>query len=88
LIKIRGKPIDYFGHSQYYLLLAASYGHLERKAEGKAAIQKFEDLRRERGIDYSYGTSELSYWSFKDEATRERIREGLRKAGMMKSIEY
>ena len=72
----------------YYLLLAASYGHLERGIEGKVAIQEFDDLRKEKGIDYSYGTSELTFWNFRDEATRERIREGLRKAGMMWSIGY
>jgi tetratricopeptide (TPR) repeat protein len=84
LAEINTNPDDEW----YYLLLAASYGHLERESEGKAAIQKFDDLRKDKGIDYSYGTSELSYWNFKDEATRERIREGLRKAGMMESIEY
>jgi len=71
-----------------YLLLGASYGHLGRKAEGGAAIQKFDELRKEKGINQPYRAIKLDYWIFKDEATRERIREGLLKAGMAPSYEY
>ncbi len=71
-----------------YLLLGASYGHLGRKAEGGAAIQKFDELRKEKGINQPYRAIKLDYWIFKDEGTRERIREGLLKAGMAPSYEY
>jgi len=71
-----------------YLLLGASYGHLGHKAEGGAAIQKFDELRKEKGINQPYRAINLDYWIFKDEATRERIREGLQKAGMALSYEY
>ena len=65
-----------------YMLLAASYGHLGREAEGEAAIQKFEELRRKLGHSRPYGTRELDSWRFKDSAARERIQAGLQKAGM------
>jgi adenylate cyclase len=65
-----------------YFLLAASYGHLGREAEGKEAIRKFEELRAKMGITLSYRVSGLSWWSYKDDATLDRIRKGLLKECM------
>jgi len=65
-----------------YLLLGASYGHLGLDVEGKRAIQKFNELREKLGHHKDYSLGEVDYWAFKDLATRERIREGLRKSGM------
>ena len=73
---------DYPEHEWDYMFLAASYGHLGREAEGEAAIQKFEELRRKLGHSQPYGTRKLDSWRFKDSAARERIQAGLQKAGM------
>jgi len=73
---------EYPDREWYYILLAASYGHLDNEAEGKAAIQKFNELREKLGYFGSYRANELYWWTFKDNATRDRIREGLLKAGM------
>ncbi|MEC4673156.1 MAG: adenylate/guanylate cyclase domain-containing protein, partial [Nitrospirota bacterium] len=73
---------DYPNHEWDYMFLAASYGHLGLKAEGKAAIQKFEELRSKLGHAEPYRTRKLYTWRFKDEKARDRVREGLQKAGM------
>jgi TolB-like protein len=73
---------DYPDHEWDYIFLAASYGHLGLEAEGKAAIQKFNKLRGKLGHSVSYRASELYWWRFKDQKARDRIREGLQKAGM------
>jgi tetratricopeptide (TPR) repeat protein len=67
----------------HYFLLAASYGHLGRETEGKEAIRVFNDKRLHRGRGHgAYTTRKLDLWDFKDISTRERLREGLHKAGM------
>lgn len=65
-----------------YLYLAASYGHLGREAEGKAAIKMFNQLRAAKGDPKPYQASRVSWWSLKDEVSQARIRDGLLKAGM------
>lgn len=52
------------------------------KAEGKVAILKFDELRARKGHRSSYTISNVDDWKFKDNASREGIREGLLKAGM------
>ena len=45
-------------------MLGASYEHLGREAEGKAAILKFDELRAKKG---HYGTcriNDINYWNF------------------------
>ena len=65
-----------------YFLLGATYGHLGEEAKGKAAIEKFEELRKKLGHIKRYRVFKLTYWSYKDEAIRDRIQTGLLKAGM------
>ncbi|MCZ6856006.1 MAG: ankyrin repeat domain-containing protein, partial [Gammaproteobacteria bacterium] len=64
-----------------YLLLGASYGHLERVVEGKSAIAKLDELRVKAGHG-PYVASDVYEIAFEDEKAHERIREGLYKAGM------
>jgi adenylate cyclase len=79
-VYIEHNPEDEWLH----LLLAASYGHLGKEAEGQAEVQKFNKLRADKGHSRPYAASELNHWSIKDNATRARIRDGLVKAGMPK----
>ena len=75
--------IDYNPDGEwFYLMLGASYGHLGREAEGKDAILKFDELRAKKGHRSNYKISDVDDWIFQDDASRERIRVGLRKAGM------
>ncbi len=64
-----------------FLLLAAAYGQLGREQDAKAAIETFNEMRAKAGRG-SYTLGHLNDWSFKDESVRERLREGLRKAGL------
>lgn len=63
-------------------MLAACYGHMGLLADGKAAIQEFNEKWKNKG----YGTYRVEYvyddWSYKDKFALDRISEGLRKAGM------
>jgi rhodanese-related sulfurtransferase len=63
------------------LLLAAAYVQLGRKEAAKAAIENFNKMRAKVGRG-SYTLAHLNDWSFKKESVRERLREGLRKAGL------
>ncbi len=64
-----------------FLLLAAAYGQLGREQEAKSAIETFNKLRAEAG-QRPYTLAAVGSWSFKYSADRERMREGLRKAGL------
>jgi len=64
-----------------FVLLAAAYGHLGREQEAKSAIETFNEMRAKAGRS-SYTLAHLGGWTFKEEADRERLREGLRKAGL------
>ncbi len=81
------------------IILAAAYGHLKRTREAKAAIGKVNRLRGERqrqtpgtglktGIDVlllgPYTQNDVALWPFQKQADRERLREGLRLAGVPK----
>jgi adenylate cyclase len=79
------------------ILLAATYGHLGRLEEAASAIEKANTLRGNRqqdldegpvrpGIDVfllgSYTLDDVDLWPFKEQADRERLRQGLRLAGV------
>ncbi len=81
------------------IILAAAYGHLKREREAKSAIGKANRLRGERqrrltgtgmkaGIDVlllgPYTQNDVALWPFKIREDRERLREGLRLAGVPK----
>jgi adenylate cyclase len=66
-----------------YILLAAAYGKLGREAEGPQAVARFYELRVDTaGMQRPFSLSDLKYWSIKDEAGLQRLREGMRKAGV------
>ena len=79
------------------ILLAATYGHLGRLEEAESAIEKANELRRHRqrdieegplrvGLDVflvgPYTLDDVDLWPFKEQADRERLRQGLRLAGV------
>jgi rhodanese-related sulfurtransferase len=78
------------------IVLAASYGHLGRLEEAKAAMNRANEIRIARqqelgggmraGIDAllvgAYSLQDLNLWPFALEADRERLREGLARAGV------
>ncbi len=63
-----------------FLALTATYGHLERGQDAKAAIAKLEGLVKQAG--YENGIRDVETWAFKDSGDRQRLRDGLRKAGL------
>ena len=66
-----------------FLLLAAAYGHLGREQEAKSAIDTFSKMWRQgQKVDSPYTLAKIDFWDFKDPVARERLREGLRKAGL------
>ncbi len=82
------------------IVLAAAYGHLRKVPEAKAAIENANKLRSARqsalpntrlelGADVflvgPYTLKDVDFWPFKERADRERLREGLRLAGMPES---
>jgi len=79
------------------ILLAATYGHLGRAQEAESAIGQANELRRKRqeglaegplrvGLDVflvgPYTLDDVDLWPFKEQADRERLRQGLRLAGV------
>jgi len=64
-----------------FFLLAASYGRLSREQEAKSAIETFNNMRL-KAQQRPYTLEDIDYWTFKAEAERERLRVGLRKAGL------
>ena len=66
-----------------HLLLGAAYGHLGREEEARQAVETFNRLRFElAGKTRLYTIADLEYWSIKNEAGLERLRVGMRKAGV------
>ena len=66
-----------------YFLLAAAYGHLGREREAKSAITTFnktyhDPTDKQRPLTIA----DLNNWIFNEAANRERLQEGLRKAGV------
>jgi len=69
------------GIDSNFLLLAAAYGQLGREQEAKPAIETFNKMRAKAGLR-PYTLADVGSWSFKYSADRERLRDGLRKAGL------
>jgi len=66
-----------------YFLLAAAYGHLGREQEAKSAIDTFNDTYHDPTDKQRPVTlADLDTWIFKEAANRERLQEGLRRAGV------
>ncbi len=66
-----------------YLFLAATYGHLGREQEAKSAIETFNGLRAKSGWTRPLNLHSIHLgWGFKERTDLERLREGLRKAGV------
>lgn len=63
-----------------FLALTATYGHLERMQDAKSTSAKLEGLVNQAG--YENGIWDLNIWKFKKLDDRERLRDGLRKAGL------
>ncbi len=61
--------------------LAAAYGQLGREQEAESAIETFNKMRANAG-EHLMSLADIGGWRFKDSADRERLREGLRKAGL------
>ena len=69
-----------------YLLLAAAYGHLGREQEARHALATFNDIRISKlGKKRPYTLADLKNWSIKNESGLQRLREGMRKAGVPES---
>jgi tetratricopeptide (TPR) repeat protein len=79
------------------IILAATYGHLGRVKEAESAIEQANELRRNRQADLAegplrvgfdvflvgpYTLDDVDLWPFKEQTDRERLREGLRLAGV------
>jgi adenylate cyclase len=79
------------------ILLAATYGHLGRLQEAESVFKQANELRRKRQEDLAeaplrvgldvflvgpYTLDDVDLWPFKEQADRERLREGLRLAGV------
>jgi len=62
-------------------LLAAAYGQLGREQEARSAIETF-NIMRLKAQQRPYTLTDIDYWTFKAPAERERLRNGLRKAGL------
>jgi TolB-like protein len=64
-----------------FLLLAAAYGQLGREQEAKSVIETFNKMRAKAG-EHLMSLADIGGWRFKFSADRERLREGLRRAGL------
>jgi adenylate cyclase len=79
------------------ILLAATYGHLGRIEEAESAIGQANELRRNRQKDLAegplrvgldvflvgrYTLDDVNLWPFMEQADRDRLRHGLRLAGL------
>jgi TolB-like protein/rhodanese-related sulfurtransferase len=74
--------------SQNYVSLAIIYGHLGRVKEAGAAVKKYNEIVTKSAADFPPLTVQaVAYWWYGqifayDEVYRERLMEGLRKAGV------
>jgi TolB-like protein/class 3 adenylate cyclase len=69
------------GDEWNFFLLAAAYGQLGREKEAKSAIETFNNVRL-KAQQRPYTLTDIDYWTFKKPDERERLRNGLRKAGL------
>jgi tetratricopeptide (TPR) repeat protein len=71
-------PDDEWG----FLFLAAAYGQLGREQEAKSAVETFNGLRAKSGWRHPYTLQQVAVFAFKEQTDIERLREGLRQAGV------
>ena len=64
-----------------FTVLAASYGHLTRKPQGRSAIDSANKRRRKAGRP-PLTLAVVDLWPYKEDNDRERLKAGLRKAGV------
>jgi TolB-like protein/rhodanese-related sulfurtransferase len=72
-------------HQWNYFLLAAAYGHLGLEQKAISAVTTFNDMNMKLDPLYKdrpYTLADLRSWPINKEADLERLREGLRKAGV------
>jgi TolB-like protein/class 3 adenylate cyclase len=65
-----------------FLYLAATYGHLGHKQEAKSAIKTFNERMAKAGSNTISSLQRIDAFSFKERKDVERLREGLRIAGV------
>ena len=65
-----------------FFYLAATYGHLGRQQEAKSAIEIFNERMTKAGSSVILSLQWLDLWPFKEQKDVERLREGLRIAGI------
>jgi TolB-like protein/Flp pilus assembly protein TadD/rhodanese-related sulfurtransferase len=66
-----------------YFLLAAACGQLGREQEARSAIARFNETYHDpRDKQRPLTLADLDTWIFKEAANRQRLQEGLRKAGV------
>jgi adenylate cyclase len=73
-------------NGQHYVTLAIIYGQLGRPEKARAAVKKYNDMSAKEG-DPPLTVQEVGYWWYGnifdyDEVYREKLRIGLRKAGV------
>jgi hypothetical protein len=70
-------------HESAFLWLTATYGHLGREQEAKSAIETYNELRAGACLSIRLTVQSVRLaWGFKERTDLERLREGLRKAGV------
>jgi adenylate cyclase len=65
-----------------FFYLAATYGHLGREQEAKSAIKMFNERMAKAGSGLILSLQWIDLWPFKERKDVERLREGLRIAGI------
>ncbi|NNL76452.1 MAG: adenylate/guanylate cyclase domain-containing protein [Desulfobacterales bacterium] len=65
-----------------FFYLAAIYGHLGREQEAKSAIKMFDERMTNAGSRIILSLQWIDLWPFKERKDIERLREGLRIAGV------
>jgi TolB-like protein len=65
-----------------YLLLSGTYGQLGREEDAKSALKTFNELKAKAGEKDPLTLQQLISLKFKEQKDLERLREGLRRAGM------
>ncbi|UCD80951.1 MAG: hypothetical protein JSW26_05850, partial [Desulfobacterales bacterium] len=73
---------NYADHTWTFFYLAASYGHLGREQDAKSAIQTFNERMARARSRFILSLQWIHAWPFKDPKDIERLREGLRIAGV------
>jgi len=66
------------------MFLIASYGYLDRTDDADAMMKKFRDLASTRSMEWTFSATvlDVNVWRFKRPEDSERLRAGLRRAGL------